>query len=479
MKDGSVAEESALKHSFQWRLDKGATALWAESSVDGSDTLFAISAPFRKEPQRFATLDWQFDKITWASDNIALLSEKSLDNMTHRQSFITPRNANQRRVEFGQFKSSPASSEWHHFITITNDLGEKVLKVVGGRYLFIHSQRLEDDSLIQRLERFDVKTNSKSVIWQSQPQLSESLLAMLDDEGMRLLLSKETQLQPANLFLSDLTFNTLEQLTRNTHPIEAFIGVKKERLAYLRADGKELNANLYLPNNYDLTQGSLPVLFWLGDDIYNESGEFVTSNYEDMVAYVTKGIAILENPSMPSLKLANSSNEFMSQLDTSFKAAIDALIAKGIAEKNNVSIAGHGKGATLASLAISNTDYFKSAILRSGQYNSSMSTERYLDIDTPYWQNAKLLSGVSTFNSLDRINIPVLIIHGKDDEQVYSLQAEILYRTLVKLDREARLVLLPNERNTYQTIESILHVLWEQESWLERYVLPEIKAPML
>ncbi len=461
------------KHKFQWRLDKGATVLWAEAKPDGSDNLFTVSAPFRKAPQAFATLDWKLDKIDWFNDSLALLTEQSLDDKKRRQSIITPRNADQRRVEFKTFTATNSSQTWHKFIKQRNDLGTEALKVVGGRYLFVHSQQIQGDSVIQLLERFDAKTNSKSTVWQSQPEFSESLIALLDDEGMRYLFSKETQLQPTNFFISDLTFNTLEQLTRNTHPIEGFIGVKKEQLHYRRADGQTLTANLYLPNNYDATQGSLPVLFWLGDDIYNKKGEFVTSNHKDMVAYVAKGIAILENPSMPSLKNAASSAAFMADLKSSFKAATDALIAKGVAELGKISIAGHGAGATLASLALANTDYFSSGILRSGQYNVTMASKGYLDSDEAYWQKSSLFSGVSAFNSVDKINVPVLIIHGKDDDMATKLQAELLYQTLLSLDKEARLVLLPNESHEYQSIEAILHVLWEQEQWLEKWVMPK------
>lgn len=462
-----------LKQKFQWRLDKGATVLWAEPKPDGSENLLVVSAPFRKAPQVFATLDWQLEHINWASDSLALLTEKSLDGKKYRQSIITPRDAQQRRVVFKEFNSQLPENVWHKFIMQTNDLGTEVLKVVGGRYLFVLSQQVEGDIVSQVLERFDAKTNSKSTLWRSQAEFSESLVSLLDDEGMRLLLSKETQLQPTNFFVSDLTFNTLEQLTRNTHPIEGFIGVKKEQLQYLRADGKKLTANLYLPNNYDFTQGSLPVLFWLGDDIYNKKGEFVTSNHKDMVAYVTKGIAILENPSMPSIQNVASSNAFMTDFKSSLKAATDALIAKGVAELGKMSIAGHGRGATLASLALANTDYFSSGILRSGQYNASMATKGYLDSDFAYWQNASIFAGVSAFNSIDKIDVPVLIIHGQADETASVLQAELLYKTLFALNKEARLVLLPNEHHQYQSIEAILHVLWEQEQWLERFVLPK------
>ena len=99
--------------------------------------------------------------------------------------------------------------------------------------------------------------------------------------------------------------------------------------------------------------------------------------------------------------------------------------------------------------------------------------DRYLDSDEAYWQKASLFSGVSAFNSVDKINVPVLIIHGKDDDMATKLQAELLYQTLLSLDKEARLVLLPNESHDYQSIEAILHVLWEQEQWLEKWVMPK------
>ena len=34
----------------------------------------------------------------------------------------------------------------------------------------------------------------------------------------------------------------------------------------------------------------------------------------------------------------------------------------------------------------------------------------------------------------------------------------------------ARLVLLPKESHGYAAKESVLHLLWEQDQWLERYV---------
>ena len=50
------------------------------------------------------------------------------------------------------------------------------------------------------------------------------------------------------------------------------------------------------------------------------------------------------------------------------------------------------------------------------------------------------------------------------------LQSERLYQALQGLGATARLVTLPAESHGYRARESILHMLWEQDRWLERYL---------
>ena len=38
------------------------------------------------------------------------------------------------------------------------------------------------------------------------------------------------------------------------------------------------------------------------------------------------------------------------------------------------------------------------------------------------------------------------------------------------LGKDARLVMLPHESHSYRARESILHLLWETQEWLDTYV---------
>lgn len=71
--------------------------------------------------------------------------------------------------------------------------------------------------------------------------------------------------QPTNnltFFIRDLANNSVNQFTFFPHPAPQFNGVKKEQISYTRKDGVELTGTLYLPPNYDASQGRLPVLMW-------------------------------------------------------------------------------------------------------------------------------------------------------------------------------------------------------------------------
>ena len=70
------------------------------------------------------------------------------------------------------------------------------------------------------------------------------------------------------------------------------------------------------------------------------------------------------------------------------------------------------------------------------------------------------------------MNEPILLIHGEADNNsgTFPVQSDRYYHALKGLGKTARLVTLPHESHGYQARESILHMLWEMEAWLDRYV---------
>jgi dipeptidyl aminopeptidase/acylaminoacyl peptidase len=79
---------------------------------------------------------------------------------------------------------------------------------------------------------------------------------------------------------------------------------------------------------------------------------------------------------------------------------------------------------------------------------------------------------MSPFSYADRIKAPILLIHGEADNNpgTFPMQSERLFSAIKGQGGTVRLVLLPLESHGYAARESVLHMLWEMNSWLNTYV---------
>jgi dipeptidyl aminopeptidase/acylaminoacyl peptidase len=79
---------------------------------------------------------------------------------------------------------------------------------------------------------------------------------------------------------------------------------------------------------------------------------------------------------------------------------------------------------------------------------------------------------MSPFTYADKIKLPLLMTHGIDDENsgTFPIQSERLYAAIKGHGGTVRLVMFPYEFHGFRTRESIMHVFWEQDQWLEKYV---------
>jgi dipeptidyl aminopeptidase/acylaminoacyl peptidase len=86
---------------------------------------------------------------------------------------------------------------------------------------------------------------------------------------------------------------------------------------------------------------------------------------------------------------------------------------------------------------------------------------------------------VSPFTHADKIDEPILLIHGQVDNNAgtYTQQSERMFEALQANGATARLVLLPHESHGYLARESILHTLAEMFEWGARTVQPGGTAP--
>jgi dipeptidyl aminopeptidase/acylaminoacyl peptidase len=275
-------------------------------------------------------------------------------------------------------------------------------------------------------------------------------------------------------------------ITNFTNPYASLEGVSKEKIKYKRADGVDLTGDLYLPKGYNKEKdGPLPLLIWAYPREFNSAADaaqirgsndrFTTLSWGSPIYYVTQGYAILDNAEMP-IVAANTdkkpNDNFIEQLKLNAEAAINELSIKGIADKKRVAVGGHSYGAFMTANLLAHTNLFKAGIARSGAYNRTLTPFGFQNEDRTYWQAPQLYHDMSPFSYADKIKTPILLIHGEADDNTgtFPINSERLFAAIKGNGGTVRFVYLPYEAHGYRGKENILHTLWEQYEWLEKYV---------
>ncbi|MEL7375791.1 MAG: prolyl oligopeptidase family serine peptidase, partial [Bacteroidota bacterium] len=151
------------------------------------------------------------------------------------------------------------------------------------------------------------------------------------------------------------------------------------------------------------------------------------------------------------------------------KAAIDKLIELGVADPKRIYVGGHSYGAFMTAHLLAHTDLFAGGIARSGAYNRTLTPFGFQTEERTFWKAPDVYMKLSPFVHADKIDAPLLLIHGAEDSNsgTYPLQSERMFDALNDLGKPARLVLLPHEDHGYSARESILHMLFEMDRWMQ------------
>jgi len=279
--------------------------------------------------------------------------------------------------------------------------------------------------------------------------------------------------------------NKITQITHFPNPFESIKDVHKELVRYKRTDGVELSGTLYLPVSYDLSKKEkLPLLIWAYPAEYKDKesagqntanpNEFTFPYYGSFVYWVTRGYAVLDEAAFPIIgEGATEPNDtFIEQLVDNAKAAIDAVDSLGFINRNKVAVGGHSYGAFMTANLLTHCDLFRCGIARSGAYNRTLTPFGFQSEQRNYWDAPVVYNAMSPFMNADKMKTPLLLVHGEADNNpgTFTLQTERYFQALKGLGAPVRMVILPKESHSYVARENILHLLWEQDRFLEKYM---------
>ncbi|XP_073158442.1 probable glutamyl endopeptidase, chloroplastic isoform X2 [Henckelia pumila] len=497
------------KRSINWREDKESSLVWVETQ-DGGDAKIEVSPrdiiytepaePLEnKKPVVLHKLDFRYGGISWCDDSVALVYESWYKTRKTRTWIISPgsESVNPRILfdrSFEDVYSDPGSPMLRRTPTGTYVIA-KIKKEGGeGTCVLLNGIGASPQGDIPFLDLFDINTGTKERIWESDKEkYYESVVALMCDhnEGeicvnqLKVLTSKESKTENTQYYILSWPGKKAYQITNFPHPYPQLSSLKKEMIRYERKDGVQLTATLYLPSDYDPSiDGPLPCLMWsypgefkskdAAGQVRGSPNEFAGIGSTSPLLWLARRFAILSGPTIPIIGEGNeeANDSYVEQLVASAEAAVEEVIRRGVARPDKIAVGGHSYGAFMTSNLLAHAPHlFCCGIARSGAYNRTLTPFGFQSEDRTLWDAISTYVNMSPFMSANKIKKPILLIHGEEDNNpgTLTMQSERFFNALKGHGALCRLVILPFESHDYAARESVMHVLWEMDRWLQKY----------
>ena len=483
------------KRNMSWRSDKPATLSYVEALDEGDqakevpfrDEVFVWEAPFTNAATSFFKTKQRFGGIMWGNDNYAIVYDSWYDTRNSKTYLVNPSNLSAEAKIISDRNSQDIYSDPGDFETKKNEFNRYVLAIENDNAILI-GNGFTKNGQFPFIDEFNLKTQkTKRLYTSTYKDKKEDLLSVEDFKKGEVLVMLQSKNEYPNYFMRNIkSKNSLTQITAFANPFASIKNVYKEVIKYKRKDGVELSGTLYLPANYDRTakKEKLPLLIWAYPAEFkdkNSAGqsdknpnEFTFPNYGSFVYWVTKGYAVLDDASFPIIgeDKTEPNDTFIPQLVSNAEAAIDAVDKLGFINRKKVAVGGHSYGAFMTANLLTHSNLFACGIARSGAYNRTLTPFGFQSEQRNFWDVPEIYAGMSPFNTADKMKTPLLLVHGDADNNpgTFTLQSERYFQALKGLGAPVRLVLLPKESHGYAAKDNILHLLWEQDQFLEKYL---------
>ncbi|SEA90185.1 Dipeptidyl aminopeptidase/acylaminoacyl peptidase [Flavobacterium gillisiae] len=482
------------KRNMNWRNDDAATLYYVEAldegnpenKVDFRDEVFQWKAPFNENPSLILKTKQRFGGIIWGNETTAIAFDQWYDTRNAKTYLFNPSDATQEPKIITDRNSQDIYSDPGNFETIKNAYGKRVLAIENNN-LYLLGDGFTKNGQFPFIDEFNLKNQqTKRLYTSAYKDKKEDLLSIEDFKKGEVLVQIQSKNEYPNYYFRNIKKkDQLTPITSFKNPFESIKNVSKEVIQYKRKDGVALSGTLYLPAGYDKAKKEkLPLLIWAypaefkdknsaGQNNQNPN-EFTFPYYGSFVYWVTKGYVVLDDASFPIIGEGTTepNDNFITQLVDNAEAAINAVDALGYINRKKVAIGGHSYGAFMTANLLTHSNLFACGIARSGAYNRTLTPFGFQSEQRNYWEVPEVYNTMSPFMNADKMKTPLLLVHGEADNNpgTFTLQTERYFQALKGLGAPVRMVILPKEAHGYAAKENILHLLWEQDQFLEKYL---------
>ena len=484
--------------SFDWIPTENATLMWAEALDKGDprnkitprDKLMTLAAPFSATPAELVKTEQRYSGRTFGErDGVMWFYDYNRDSQ-HRRAYMM------------SYKNPTAAPKLVYDLNANDrygDIGNPVMKRLpngemvmhqNGDQIYLSGTGASSEGDRPFLRAMNLQTLEITELFRSDNESYESFVTFLNDKADTFVTRRESITMPPNLIRRSFTdtpvamskATSMTPLTDFKDMTPQLRGITKKLVKYKRADGVDLSFTLYLPPGYK--EGTrLPTVVWAypleftdastAGQVSGSTNRFTNIGSYSHLFFLLQGYAVLDDTTMPVVGDPLTVNDtFIKQIVDSAAAAIDKAVEMGVTDRDRVGVGGHSYGAFMTANLLAHSDLFRAGIARSGAYNRTLTPFGFQSERRNFWEATDLYTKVSPFFYADKINEPILLIHGEADNNqgTFPIQSERLFAAISGTGGTARLVMLPLEAHGYSARESVEHTLFEMINWFDKYV---------
>ena len=470
--------------AYRWHPLEPATLIWVEAldkgdiknKVPNRDRVVTLSAPFSGEPTEVAKTEYRYGGASFTDKGTILLTENDRATRTTRTWVLTSAWGSPRKL----WDRKQQDSYSHPGTPVMRPAKGTILQTGDSIYLSGQGSTPEGDRPF--LDRLNLSTLAAERLFRSDNTSYESVVGLLDDNATKVLTRYETRTEPPNYYVRDIKAGSKQAVTTFKDPHPQITAAERMLVTYERKDGVRLNGTIYLPPGYKKGE-KLPMFVWAyprefvdadaAGQVTGSPNRFTTISGASHLLLLTQGYAIFDGPTMPIIGPGETANDtYVDQLVASAQAAVDKAVDLGFADRHRIGVGGHSYGAFMTANLLAHSDIFAAGIARSGAYNRTLTPFGFQAETRTFWEIPDVYAKMSPFWYANKINEPILLIHGEADDNsgTFPIQSERLYMALKGHGATVRYVTLPNEAHGYAARESNLDTIAEMLNWLDKYV---------
>jgi len=483
-----------------WRATAPHTLFWLEA-LDGGDPmrkakhrdrLMRLPAPFSGEPQEVYRAKHRVQSWTsWmAEGDTLILVERERIRRWQYTSLLNVGTGKARPWYDRNESDSYNAPGWPVPRQLPN--GRWVVAQQGDA-VFFRGRGATPEGARPFLDLRDINSGKAERLYRGRADHYESFVAFAGDDE-HFVMRSESAAEVPNYYLATLgetvkapkgeavREHSMAPITRFEDPTPQLREIETRIVRYKRKDGVPLSFKLRLPPGYKEGDRVPTVLHAypleyssaaMAGQVRGSSQRFARFRGPSHLFFLLQGYAVLEDTAMPMIgDPERTYDTFVEQLVADAEAAVAKAVEIGVADPERIGVIGHSHGGLMVANLLAHTDLFAAGIARSGSYNKTNQPFGFQAERRSLFDARDVYIQVSPTFFADKVNEPILIIHGAADANPGTLtpQSEVFFEAVRGAGGTARLVLLPEEDHSYRARENIEHTLWEQLRWFDRYL---------